>query len=315
MELEKVVDEGIHSDYDICRLIEYYRDIHGFMAGHLYRAIEILTQTLEKSRLRVLSFTGNLVATGLRGVLAQLVGSGLFDIVITTTGAVDHDIAKGSGGVYYKGFFESDDVDLYRKGYHRLGNIYIPLDSYGPVIEDFVRRLLDEAYSRGMKGRVGVSDLLNVSGSMINDNNSILRRAWERGVQVFLPGWPDGAFGTTLFTELQTRSYNLTVDYMVDMKKLAEFFFTRKGESTALIIGGGISKHHTIWWAQFRGGYDYAVYITTAVEYDGSLSGAHPREAITWGKLKTGSKSVVVYADATLVLPIITAGVLNKCIK
>jgi deoxyhypusine synthase len=52
-------------------------------------------------------------------------------------------------------------------------------------------------------------------------------------------------------------------------------------------------------------GLDYVVYISTAVEYDGSLSGARPREAVSWGKVKPSAKSVYVYADATLVLPIL----------
>ena len=52
------------------------------------------------------------------------------------------------------------------------------------------------------------------------------------------------------------------------------------------MIGGGISKHHVIWWNQFKGGLDYAVYITTATQYDGSLSGARLEEAVSWGKIK-----------------------------
>ena len=40
--------------------------------------------------------------------------------------------------------------------------------------------------------------------------------------------------------------------------------------SNALMVGGGISKHHVIWWNQYRGGLDAAVYITTAPEHDGS---------------------------------------------
>jgi len=55
--------------------------------------------------------------------------------------------------------------------------------------------------------------------------------------------------------------------------------------SGALMIGGGVSKHHTIWWNQFKDGLDYTVFITTATEYDGSLSGARTREAISWGKI------------------------------
>ena len=52
-------------------------------------------------------------------------------------------------------------------------------------------------------------------------------------------------------------------------------------------VGGGISKHHVIWWNQFReeAGMDSAVSITTAPEFDGSLSGARLREAVSGVRL------------------------------
>lgn len=77
-----------------------------------------------------------------------------------------------------------------------------------------------------------------------------------------------------------------------------------------MILGGGISKHHVIWWNQFKKGLDYAVYITTAQEYDGSLSGAKPREAISWGKINEKAKCVTLYGDITLTLPIIYAALI-----
>ena len=70
------------------------------------------------------------------------------------------------------------------------------------------------------------------------------------------------------------------------------------------MIGGGISKHHVIWWNQFKGGLDYAVYITTATQYDGSLSGARLTEAVSWGKVKEEAKYVTIDGDATIILPI-----------
>ena len=62
------------------------------------------------------------------------------------------------------------------------------------------------------------------------------------------------------------------------------------------MVGGGISKHHVIWWNQYRGGLDSAVYITTAPEHDGSLSGARLREAISWGKMRPEAPHVCVKA-------------------
>lgn len=54
---------------------------------------------------------------------------------------------------------------------------------------------------------------------------------------------------------------------------------------------------------------DYAAYITTAPEWDGSLSGARMREAVSWGKVKEKAKHITVEGDATVLLPL-TAGAL-----
>ena len=71
------------------------------------------------------------------------------------------------------------------------------------------------------------------------------------------------------------------------------------------MVGGGISKHHTIWWNQFRDGLDYAVQVTTAPEWDGSLSGARVREAVSWGNVRPKARRITVEGDATVLLPLI----------
>jgi len=83
-------------------------------------------------------------------------------------------------------------------------------------------------------------------------------------------------------------------------------------KSGALMIGGGISKHHTLWWNQYREGLDYAVYITTAQEFDGSLSGALVREAISWGKVTKNAKQTTIHAEATTILPFLYSALLAK---
>lgn len=305
--MEPIRDVRVSSDIRVCDLVELYGYIHGFMASRVWEAVRILREGLSVSDLRVLSFTGNLVATGLRGVISQLIRLKLFNLVITTTGALDHDIARAMGGVYYKGFFEVDDVKLRDEGLQRLGNVFIPVDSYGPLVEKFTRILVERASM--VKREWGVYELLRLAGSLIEDENSILRSASIAEVDVIVPGWPDGAFGTALFMESQ-RGSSIRVDYFHDMRRLADIFFTSR-KATGLIIGGGISKHHAIWWAQFKDGLDYAVYITTATEYDGSLSGAQTREALSWGKIARDAKHTVVYGDATIILPIIASCILD----
>ena len=61
-----------------------------------------------------------------------------------------------------------------------------------------------------------------------------------------------------------------------------------------------------------RNGADHAVYINTAQEFDGSDAGARPDEAVSWGKIKAAAKPVKVYAEATLVWPLIVAGSFAK---
>ncbi|MGI0068184.1 MAG: deoxyhypusine synthase family protein, partial [Thermoplasmata archaeon] len=82
--------------------------------------------------------------------------------------------------------------------------------------------------------------------------------------------------------------------------------------SGAIMLGGGISKHHTIWWNQFREGLDAALYITTAVEWDGSLSGARTREAVSWGKVKATARHTTVDGDVTVLFPLMVGAALER---
>ncbi|MEM1592585.1 MAG: deoxyhypusine synthase family protein, partial [Candidatus Bathyarchaeia archaeon] len=50
----------------------------------------------------------------------------------------------------------------------------------------------------------------------------------------------------------------------------------------------------------------------TAAEYDGSLSGARPREAISWGKINEKAKTITIEADATVVLPLMIAALIDR---
>lgn len=307
-ELAPVEDIRVKKRMNIKELFEAYRSIHGFTAGYLAIATDVLIEGLKESDVRFLAFTGNLVATGLRGIIAQLIDLGFFNIVITTCGTVDHDIARSLGGVYYRGDFDLDDVELSERGIHRLGNVLIPKESYGVVIESYVKGLVSRL--AGVKQVWGVREILREVGSDLkNDANSILGAAFRSGVGVYVPGITDGAFGTNLFVFSQFKGIKL--DIFKDMKELSDIVFTSK-KSLALVIGGGISKHHTIWWNQFKGGLDYAVYITTAVEWDGSLSGARTREAVSWGKIRARGKHVTVYGDATVLLPLIAAYLIDS---
>ncbi|MEM0024399.1 MAG: deoxyhypusine synthase [Thermofilaceae archaeon] len=294
------------------KLVKLYDQMGGFSSQFVARAAEIMREMIQDEECTVfLAFTANLMATGLRGVLAALVREGFVDAIVTTGGTFDHDIARSLGS-YYSGDFELDDHMLQELGIHRLGNVLVPRDKYGPVVEEFTHRMLEDLVR--VKSRWTPSELAQEIGKRLGDANSVLAAAAERGVPVFSPGLVDSAFGTAFFTFRETgrsRGFSLELDVLGDLSRISDLVIESE-KIGAIVLGGGISKHHVIWWAQFKGGLDYAVYITTATEFDGSLSGARTREAISWGKLKPEARHVTVPADATIVFPIIAAALLGE---
>jgi deoxyhypusine synthase len=302
MEFEIIEDVSVNNLKGIGDLMKAYGKIHGFGASDIYNAYEILKEIITKSDLRFISFTANIVATGIRGLIADLINRKAFNVVITTGGTIDHDIARSLGGKYIKGSFDSNDVELKQRGLHRLGNVFIEFGDYGLKIENFVKEKIGNWSNK--KKIWGVYEILWEVGKEIKDEKSILRNAFLNNIPIFVPGIYDSSFGTNLF--IYSQFTPLILDYQIDMKKISELIFSSK-TSGALILGGGISKHHVIWWNQFKDGLDYSVYISTADEHDGSLSGARTREAISWNKIKYSARRADLKCDVTIALPILIA--------
>ncbi len=284
----------------------------GFTAKAVGEGVDLLARILgDREMTRFLSFPADLVATGTRGVLAELVRDGYIDAVVTTCGTLDHDIAR-SFRPYYHGEWNLDDVELHRKGLYRLGNLVIPQSNYGPVVERFVQPLLRKLWKGGTRA-LSTRDLVWAIGDALGPKRgagSLARAAFDRKVPVFVPGITDGAVGSQLWLFWQDHE-GLSVDLMADEQALSDLIYGAK-RTGAVMLGGGISKHHTIWWNQFRGGLDAALYVTTAVEWDGSLSGARTREAVSWGKVKPTARHTTIDGDVTVLFPLMVGAALER---
>jgi deoxyhypusine synthase len=308
MKLKPITDIEIDANGTVRDLTEQMLGSGGFTAKKLGLACDIMRRMLRERDCTVfLSFPACIVSTGTRGVIRKLVEEKLVDVIITTCGTLDHDLAR-VWKKYYHGEFLADDAELHRKGINRLGNIFIPNESYGVVLEQRMQPILEELYGGG-KHTVSTRDLAREFGLRLKDRKSILYWAARNDIPVFVPGITDGAFGAQLWLFRQKHP-QFTVDVLRDEQELSDIVFTSK-KAGALMIGGGISKHHVIWWNQFRDGLDFAVYITTAEEYDGSLSGARLREAVSWGKVKERARYITVEGDATITLPLLAASVVG----
>ena len=131
-----VKDVEINSDTPIEKIFEELSKSGGFEAVNLSDGLEILSDMITDEKcLKFISFVGAVISTGLRGIIKDMIKNNWFNVVITTCGALDHDIAKHYSH-YKEGSFTMDDAELAEQNIHRLGNVLVPLESYGPLIEE-----------------------------------------------------------------------------------------------------------------------------------------------------------------------------------
>lgn len=305
----KVKDIHLEDAQGLDGLMKGFEEAGGFTAKKIAEGTDIFERMVtNKDCVTFLSFPACVVATGVRGVIKDLVRKKLVDVIVTTCGTLDHDLAR-CWKDYYHGSFDMDDSNLRDEGISRLGNILVPDESYGIVLEEKLQPMLQKLWDEGKK-KVSTKDLSWYFGRETGNDGSILYWAEKNQIPVYVPGITDGSVGYQLWSFWQDHK-DFTIDLFQDEKELADIVFEAR-ETGALMIGGGISKHHVMWWNQFRDGLDYVVYITTAQEFDGSLSGARIREGISWGKVKSKANRVTIDGDATVVLPLLVATLFER---
>ena len=323
-----VKDYSFNEVMSTTSLIDQMAQAGGFTATKLAKARDILLQmraeadAVEGDSSKVcnwLSFPACLCATGTRSFFIEAIKTKMFNVVSTTCGTLDHDIAR-SYKDYYHGAFELDDIELGEHELMRLGNVIVPNASYGEIIEAVVMPALEDIYNDRLKetGKTGADAWLGFGsihlvwelGKRIGKPNSLIYWAWKNQIPVCIPGITDGSIGAQLFMFRQ-KHRDFHIDTLADEQVMSDLTWD-VATSNALMVGGGISKHHVIWWNQYRGGLDAAVYVTTAPEHDGSLSGARLREAISWGKMRPEAPNVCVEGDASVLLPLIGSDIFNR---
>jgi len=303
-----VEDISIRNDTSVEKIFEQMSKSGGFESRNLAESLDILTSMIKDDDCqKFLSLVGAIISTGLRGIVKDMIKNKWFNVVITTCGALDHDIARHFSN-YNEGSFTLDDAKLADQNIHRLGNVLVPMQSYGPLIEEKMQLFLEEEYSKGTR-EMSTEDICKMIGSHLGED-SFLYWASKNDIKVIVPGIVDGAVGSQIWMFTQKHA-DFKLNITKDADTLSGIIFKAK-KSGALMLGGGISKHHTLWWNQYREGLDYAVYITTAQEFDGSLSGALVREAISWGKVAQNAKQTTIHAEITTVLPFLYSALLSR---
>lgn len=290
--------------FDFEKFVEGYATT-GFQATEFYKAVTIFKEMFEQNVPVYLSFTGNAISSGLRDIISFLVKEKKVHTIITTASGVEEDIIKHLSD-FKLGEFEILGRSLFEHGVGRIGNIFVPNNRY-LYLERFMNKLLEELYSENKI--VSPSLLLKRAGEMLGED-SYLFWAAKNNVPVFCPGIMDGSMGDLVYFFKQ-RKKDFVIDVTQDHVSLVNEVLQQE-KTGALILGGGISKHYNLNAQIFREGFDYAIYLTTAYEYDGSDSGGNVEEAKTWAKIKLNAPTAKVRADFTITFPLLVAAALFK---
>ncbi|GJN23376.1 hypothetical protein PR202_gb11020 [Eleusine coracana subsp. coracana] len=313
----------------------------GFQASNLGDAIDIVNQMLDwrlshekpredcdeaeldpKYRESVkckifLGFTSNLVSSGIRDTIRFLAQHHMVDVIVTTAGGIEEDLIKCFAPTY-RGDFSLPGALLRSKGLNRIGNLLVPNDNYCKF-ENWIMPIFDQMLLEQSSENVWTpSKVIARLGKKINDEGSYLYWAYkslftdpskleQNNIPVYCPALTDGSLGDMLFCHA-VRNPGLIIDIVQDIRLMnGEAIHATPRKTGIIVLGGGLPKHHICNANMFRNGADYAVYINTAQEFDGSDSGAQPDEAVSWGKIKGSAKPVKVHCDASIAFPLLVA--------
>ena len=234
-------------------------------------------------------------------------------MIVTTCGGIEEDFIKCMSK-FYIGKFDLDGRELRMKGINRTGNLLVPNDDYCDF-EDWMMPILDYMLEKQKKeGYVWTpSKMIRLLGERINNEESVYYWAAKNNIPVFCPAITDGSIGDMVVFHSYMNP-GLIIDLVQDIVAINSIA-KHAPKSGQIIIGGGVVKHHVCNANLMRNGADFSVYINTAQEFDGSDAGARPEEAISWGKIRINARPVKVYAEATLVFPLIVAQTFAKYVQ
>jgi deoxyhypusine synthase len=256
---------------------------------------------------------------------------GLVDWIVSTGANLYHDLHFSLAKSLYRGSPHCDDRELKDERVIRIYDIVFDNEVLVST-DDFIRTVVSAEEFQKEMGTAELHYLLGKCSAErekqmgVTDRN-ILSVAFEYDIPIYTSSPGDSSIGMNI-AALALENNGLKIDPMLDVNETASFVYNAKKDgkkSAVIILGGGSPKNFVLQTEphiqEILGlsevGHDYFIQITDARPDTGGLSGATPSEAVSWGKIDPDAlpDTVVVYADVTVVLPILTSYVISKSKK
>lgn len=306
--MHEIQQMKIHSSMTVGQLVQEMKHAGVLGAGRIARAVSIMLEMARNPAYTVFfTMAGPMVPGGLRNIIRLLIEQKVIDVIITSGANIVHDIIESLGYPGRQASLSLDDYSLRAQGIGRAGDILFEHEGF-EALEQMMHQILASLSDSGLT-RISPSHLLFKLGESLTDNTSILHTAMQHGVPIFAPGILDSMIGFHLWMHDQLTP--LELDPISDLHRLSDLVYDAD-KVGAIILGGGLPKHHALGVNILRDGLDAAIQVTMDRPEAGSFSGAPLSEAISWKKIQPTKNVADVIGDATILFPLIVAAVIEQ---
>ena len=293
----------------------------GYNGRQLGDAAKLYAKMIEEDTTICLTVSGAMTPVGFGGIIKTLIERGFVDWIVTTGANVYHEDHFAWGLPVKQGSFNVDDMKLYENEIVRIRDVYIKFNETLEAQDQLIQKMFGDDFP---DVSFTTAEFCNLMGRLSKEKakhpeKSFITSAYDYDVPVYISTIKDSSLALNLAVHrLAGKVYNL--DFVREIIEQAAIIHDSK-KSGILELGGGVPKNTAQQTGPLLdqilkradGGQDYIIQITDARPDTGGLSGATLQEGKSWGKVQDAHNGMVtVYADATIVFPILALYVLSN---
>lgn len=307
-----------------------------FNSASIIDSAEAYNKQLSEGNKMMITIAGAMSTAEIGKSLAEIIRQEKVQIISCTGANLEEDIMNLVSHSHYKRVPEYRDLsptqewELLEKGLNRVTDTCIPEEEAFRRLQKHIFKIWKEAEENNERffPHEFMYKLLR-SGVLeqyyeIDPKNSWMLAAAEKNMPIVVPGWEDSTMGNIFASycikgELKPSTMKSGIEYMTFLAD----WYTKNTQNNGIgffQIGGGIAgdfpicvvpmlyqdleRTNTPFWSYF-------CQVSDSTTSYGSYSGAVPNEKITWGKLDVNTPKFIIESDATIVVPLIFAYLLN----
>ena len=292
-----------------------------FNAGELRRCAESLRDFIAEDGRLMITLGGAMSTAEIGRSLAPTIREGKIHAICCTGANLEEDLFHLIAASHYGEVPHWRDLSPEEESQlkNRITNRTIPEEKAIRKVESQLISLWK--YSPGRLPHEFLYDLVKQVEADSDPENSWLLAAAEANLPLFVPGWEDSTLGNIFAARVIDGTVDINAVQSGTHYMLALATWIREHPSNGFLqVGGGIAGDFPIcvvpmlrqdlgedvplwaWFAQ----------ISESRPSYGGYSGAPPNEKISWGKLGVETPKFVIESDASIVLPILLASLLDE---